>query len=163
MPRVTFTSAEHALTQLLHIRDGYDRAEDVVGWAQVALAEGQDSESLRILAGLGPNPNAFEANEHFERALDELGIERGSGEDRRARYVRLLCDGIVKRTLEPVAALTELVEECDVDSGGWWELYDAATLCTETARLLYPSIVEAGLETAIRDQARAWLSAGSTK
>lgn len=65
-------------TARILLRVALDRvvARDLVDWATGALAEGFDSTSLRVLAGLdlGDLPGPFEAESLFAASCRELGI-----------------------------------------------------------------------------------------
>ena len=106
-------------------------AADYVEWAIERLVAGQDSASLRVLAGLDPRSTWFEADDLFVRSARELGVEppeRTAAVRAHAREVaRGLLDGRVSTT-EAVRALgricqamkyREYVEWLDLDEPLW--------------------------------------------
>lgn len=53
---------------------GVGKAEECVQWAEDALIAGDDSRSLRMLAGLEKPLYTFEVRNYTQRALEELGL-----------------------------------------------------------------------------------------
>lgn len=85
-------------------------AHALVEWAILALEQGRDGRSLRMLAGCNPTLEPDECEELFRRARSELGI----GEAERQRVVRQLVRRLRSNALTgsaPLrASLRDLVE-----------------------------------------------------
>ncbi|MGD1940570.1 MAG: hypothetical protein ACFB0G_04610 [Leptolyngbyaceae cyanobacterium] len=62
-------------TLWLYRRMSYAIPEDYVEWATQRLCEGQDSPSLRVLAGLEPKLERDEIKPYFIKACTELSLE----------------------------------------------------------------------------------------
>ena len=67
---------------------------DCVQWAIDALCGGEDSASLRILAGLTAPLSSFEVRDYASKALRELNIEIPTGSDAISAYARDLVEEI---------------------------------------------------------------------
>lgn len=61
-------------TLLLRRSMGNALAEDYIDWATECLTQGQDSPSLRVLAGLHPRWERHEVEQYFQGTCRELGI-----------------------------------------------------------------------------------------
>lgn len=164
MTHLSFDDADAALTRLLALRKGYDSAQLVVEWAQLALEQGAESRSLAMLAGLGREPNAFETEELFQAALRELGVGARSPAKLRADYVSLVCTEIAGGSIDAGLGLTELLLVWERDYAE--DLTFAVELSDDIMRLdhgeaplFYPDLSDATVEEIIRREARRWLSA----
>jgi hypothetical protein len=70
------------LTEILADREmGRSAGEEVVAWAEGALAAGLDSPSLRILAGLTIPQNEFEVDRYLNAVATEVGLALPKGTD----------------------------------------------------------------------------------
>lgn len=105
-------------------------AGEYVEWAGEMLAQGRDSYSLRILAGLDRLASAFEAEDYFLRSAKELGLSIPDAETAVRAYAceiaRQIVDGQVGGR-EGVRALYRvcLATEYDPDYMVWLSLDDA--------------------------------------
>lgn len=106
------------------------REEEYVEWAIHMLEQGHDTPNLCILAGLEPLLNHFEVQDHFNRSLKELGIERTEKEEEIKRYaietVRHISKGIIDHKVG-VSTLNAVCIASDYPSYlmDWYSLYDA--------------------------------------
>ncbi len=91
-----------------HKAMGLATGEDHVDWALASLEAGQDSEHLRMLAGLGARPHWQEVRDYFGWALEELGLELPPVEQVMPEYVRDVAGGIVSGTINPNAGCREI-------------------------------------------------------
>ncbi|MEM7065000.1 MAG: hypothetical protein AAF572_17805 [Cyanobacteria bacterium P01_B01_bin.77] len=80
---------------ILFCQSDFGHAVDCVDWALDALCAGEDSPSLRILAGLTPPFYSLEVRQYAIKALKELGIEIPAGEDVIASCARALIEDIL--------------------------------------------------------------------
>jgi hypothetical protein len=71
-------------------------AKDCVDWAVDAMCCGEDSPSLRILAGFTPPLSTFEVRDYASKALRELNIEIPQGAEAISAYARDLVEEIIK-------------------------------------------------------------------
>lgn len=161
-PHVIFEDPHDTLTQLLAVRKGFGSVELIIGWAGSALEHGVDAPSLSILAGLGPSANAFEAQDFFARVLAELEIEAGTPEQRSRAYVQLLCERIVDGSVDPHAALAELLDEWERHRGpdltfAYQLSEDIALMEHDDVRSFYPGLRPETVVETLRREARAWL------
>lgn len=115
---------------------GQQTGGDVVAWAADALAEGIDTPSLRILAGLESPPNEFEVDRYLKAAADELGVRIPD----RAGLVRLLAATLAgeiaagRRSPEDGAKeLYQLFRQAELhdELGVWTGLDDAVSLAKQ--------------------------------
>lgn len=86
---------------------GRASAGDYIDWAADALAAGTDSRNLRILAGLDRFVSTFEAEEHFMKAREELGLVAPDRDQALKDYAVHLAEQI----LEPDSKYPELVAQ----------------------------------------------------
>ncbi len=95
--------------------------EELPGIASAALAEGVDSKSLRILAGLTIAQHS-EGNELFERALKELKYPRFSRTDALRIYIRVISGRIIDKELSPIQGAQEIWQTViKADASGFHE------------------------------------------
>lgn len=80
---------------ILFCQSGFGQAEDCIDWALDALCAGEDSPSLRILAGLTPPLDSLEVRKYATQALKELGINISTGNDAIASCARVLIEEIL--------------------------------------------------------------------
>jgi hypothetical protein len=140
-------------------RAGNAVGRDFVDWAVRALADGYDTQSMRVLAGLDLDgiPSALEAVEKFRAAIHELGVPTASDIEHVHAYVSEVAQQIVDGELDPqegAARITvEVLAPFDYPSGlmAWFDLGEG----------LHPHrhvpLEGDALNAAIREQARAWL------
>lgn len=87
------------------------KPEDYIRWATDMLLAGHDSRGLRILAGLPKLANSFEAEEHFGKAMRELGLVEPGEKKAIEDYGLFLTHQIVAGEILPesgVKALSDL-------------------------------------------------------
>ncbi|EKV03790.1 hypothetical protein Lepto7375DRAFT_6104 [Leptolyngbya sp. PCC 7375] len=98
-------------------------AEDCIQWAIDALCAGQDSPSLRILAGLTPPFYSFEVRDYATKALKELGIEIPTDEKAITAYAQMLITEILA---DPDCMQDRLVALCNlyIDEDYQDDIYD---------------------------------------
>ena len=105
-------------------------SENYVEWALELLEQGQDSPSLRILAGLFSPFNSFEVQDYFERSLKELHVDEPKESDAINSYSIYLCERIISGNIETISGMEALYRICiHLDYRGdyivWLELSDA--------------------------------------
>lgn len=90
---------------------GLEATEELPELATDLLVKGEESESLVLLAGLGPNPNPFEAAELVGKALAQANL--GALEDAEAARIvaQRIASAIVDGSIPP-------------EDGLWWLLYN---------------------------------------
>jgi hypothetical protein len=116
--------AKHALQRT--------QTEDYVEWATSMLEAGEDSENLRILAGLSRFASPFEAEEHFRKARKELGISEPTKVQAIRDYAIHLAQQIIDETIpfqQGVEILSQLCYSNDYPKYlmGWYNLDDGLT------------------------------------
>ncbi|MEM7794349.1 MAG: hypothetical protein AAGE59_38020 [Cyanobacteria bacterium P01_F01_bin.86] len=97
--------------------------EHCVDWAMDALCAGEDSPSLRILAGLTPPLYSLEVREYATRALKELGIKIPTGKDAISTCARVLMEEILANPDDMQDRLSILSELC-IDTNYRKDIYD---------------------------------------
>lgn len=146
---------------IVHKAMGLATGEDHLDWALAALEAGQDSEHLRMLAGLGAYPHWQEVRDYFGLALEELGLELPPVEQIMPEYVRDVAGGIVSGTINPNAGcreiywalLTDRLQVTQEEFEAWLYLGDGLEPGT------YRSLRGAELGEAIRREAARLLEA----
>ncbi|MCA1617990.1 MAG: hypothetical protein LC795_01460 [Acidobacteria bacterium] len=123
-------------------------ASDYVDWAVEMLAQGSDSYSLRILAGLGPSTSSFEAEGYFLRSARELGLRIPDSAGAVRAYACEIARELVEGRLDAREAVRALYRIClgteyereyiiwlrlddaldSLLSGGYAYTYESATL-----------------------------------
>src|SRR5688572_31766490 len=83
--------------------------EDLAGVARLALEDGCDSPSLRVLAGL-TTVEADEAREVFDRTLTELCLAMPSNRDAVMRLARETAKGILSGAIAPYEGAKQIWE-----------------------------------------------------
>ena len=63
--------------------------------AMIALEEGLDTPSLRILAGMSKNDNPFEIEKYFKHTLEELRVQLPDDREAAVGYAVLITDQIL--------------------------------------------------------------------
>ncbi len=82
---------------------GSGGSEYKCAWALSLLEQGLETPNLAILATLMKPINEFEADDYFNRVLNELSIERPHDEEAIEGYARVLVKEVVEGFLEPEA------------------------------------------------------------
>jgi hypothetical protein len=147
------------LVRVLALREmGRGSAADVVQWAGDALAEGRDSPSLRVLAGLSPPLSGYEVDRHLRDATGELGVSVPDRETLLALFARLVARGIVDGSVSPESGVKDIYEafrlgDSFVELGVWTGLDDALVMARDG---VFGSIQDA--EDAIVQEAKRLLS-----
>ncbi len=122
-------------------------AEDLVGWAVEMLGAGQDTPSLRILAGLDlERPlDSEEVERYFQKALIELGVPEPDPGEALLRYARLLVVETLEGRRDPRATLARMtdlaLETRDERLAVWRDLGD----CVSEDEIEAAVLREAGL------------------
>ena len=70
--------------------------EDYVNWSIKLLENGVTSPSVNIISSLSSGENIFEVEEYFNRALNELGIQKPTFEICARAYLGHLANKIIK-------------------------------------------------------------------
>jgi hypothetical protein len=98
-------------------------ASSCIQWAIDALCEGEDSPSLRILAGLTPPFCASEVRNYVTKTLYELHVEVPEGLDTVLAYAHNLIEDIVK---EPDCMQRNLWSLCNlcIEENYSMDIYD---------------------------------------
>ena len=165
MPFLHFSDLRDALTQILALREGYGSAEELVEWAGRALEQGEDSPSLRMLAGQGANPSEFEVEDLLRKTMHEMGIDPGNAEQRRTDYLRLVCQGVADGSLNARDGLSDLASYWHRDQRE--DLRFADDLADAIFQLeefndrtgLYLELTRDNVEETIRREAQRYLAA----
>ena len=94
------------------------------------LTVGHDSPNLRMLASLDRDANAFEAEQHFARALHELRISQPSRLEALKAYACEMAQQILDGVMSPEQGVRALYRLCVAAEYGrdfmvWYELDDA--------------------------------------
>lgn len=135
---------------------------DYVDWGVAMLIEGSDSPALRILAGLEPLTDRFEAEDYFRRATRELGIRVPAVDEMLDLYAEDLCRQLLDGRIPPKEALSKLCR-VTIASGyaerhmDWFYVCDAFD-CLEEGKHLYPSATLENCEELLRKEAKVFLS-----
>ncbi len=109
---------------------GFARGEDYIAWAVDLLVAGQDSPSLRTLAGLNPTHERNDIEGYFLRSCEELGLGPVEFPDNPRDAVplvrRLYRSGVLspKETMRRMCWLYEISEYSDPLLGLWFALDD---------------------------------------
>ncbi|MFO6422969.1 hypothetical protein [Motilimonas sp. KMU-193] len=82
---------------------GSGTSEYKCAWAMNLLEQGVDSAHLAVLATLLKPINEFEADDYFNRVLNELNINRPCDEDAIEGYARVLMKEVIDGSLTPEA------------------------------------------------------------
>ncbi len=98
-------------------------SEDCVQWALNALCDGEDSPSLRILAGLTPPLYSFEVRDYATKALKELGIKVLTGKNAISAYARDLIEDMLADPACMQHKLAVLCQLC-IDEDYLDDIYD---------------------------------------
>ena len=93
---------------VVHRAEGLATGDEYVDWALAALEAGQDSEHLRMLAGLGAYPHWQDVRDYFGRALEELGLELPPAAQVIPEYIRDVARGILSGAVGPDAGLHKI-------------------------------------------------------
>ncbi len=99
------------------IRDPHETHQAIVHWAGLALERGDDSRSLRVLAGCDSRSDFDDIEELFRRACDELGIDEVEKHNVIRRFAARSCRAIVDGTMPPRSGLCTLLKIRDWMSG----------------------------------------------
>jgi len=70
--------------------------EDYINWSHILLENNVSSPSLNIIASFSFEDNIFEVEEYFNKALNELEIQKPSFEVSARAYIELLANKIIK-------------------------------------------------------------------
>ena len=153
-------------TPVIQARHALGRAQagDYIDWATGALKSGSDSPNLRILAGLDRFVSPFEAEEHFKKARQELGL---SAPDRQ-QAIRDYAFNLAESILEPqsdyqtfVARLAELCYSNDYPAFlmEWYSLEDGLTdIRAGNYPHGYESLYKADPRKVVTDMARLFIN-----
>jgi len=144
-----------------HRAIGLATGEDHVDWALAALEAGQDSEHLRMLAGLGTNPHWQDVRDYFERAREELGQELPPVGQVIPLFVSDVAQGIVDGTVAPLLGCREIYHALQVEGVQVPQLEYEAWLYLEDGLEpgTYQELAGAALTEAIRREAVRLLGA----
>jgi hypothetical protein len=99
--------------QLIGRRElGVVTVQDYTNWAVAELVIGQDSPSLRILAGIEPNENLWTAEAYFAKAMRELCIPEISKEEGLYRYADLLAIQLARKEGDTIERVRHIYRAC---------------------------------------------------
>jgi hypothetical protein len=122
------------------------------------LEQGHDSKNLRMLAGLDSD-NTLEAQEHFQRAIRELGLSEPDSRTAMRAYACELAQQLATGTIDPPTGVRRLYDIC-VQSGYthefkiWFELDDAlSSLDYGHYPWCYPTLTRDNQSEVIRQEA----------
>lgn len=88
---------------------GETPAEEMVDWAVLALQAGEDTPTLREIAGLAPGEvGVFEIERYLTRAASELGIQTPTGDALRRAYIPVACRALLRGELSEREALERI-------------------------------------------------------
>lgn len=139
---------------------------ELVAWAVEALEQGADTPGLRCLAARAVQEPLSESLPWFHRSLAELGLELGSPEQRRDRYLSLLAWRVVQQTLDPQEGLRQILavdasqsrrHPLLVPLGDLQAAVELQQDGLETYSWLYAEFAEMPLEELIRTECRLYL------
>lgn len=142
--------------------------ERCVQWAVGLLVLGTDTPAVRVLAGLTPPVEYYEATKLIDRALRELAVPILREEDAidayTAELLRDFMDG--RQSLRDVfAELTRLCIDTDYDNA-LWPFYLLGHALGELDALgvqfYWEGVDRDNIDPVARQQARAWLEARPT-
>lgn len=88
---------------------GEARAAELVDWAVARLERGEDTEPIRILAGLDRDGHAADAADWFRKAVASLGMEPTSDGDALEGYARALVEAVADGTVASRDGVARLV------------------------------------------------------
>lgn len=117
--------------QLRHA-SGSAQASDYIDWAAGALEGGSDSRHLRVLAGLDRSVSAFEAEESFKKAREELGLPMLDRDEAIKAYAVHLAEAILEPESDYPAIVAQLARLCSANDypdylSDWYSLDDGLT------------------------------------
>ena len=139
-------------------------ASDYVDWAVEMLVRGHDSDSLRILAGLGPPASSSEAEGYFLRSARELGLRIPDSAGAVRAYACEIARGLVEGRLDAREAVRALYRIClateyDRDYLIWLRLDDALdSLLSGGYAYTYESATLENFEEVARQEAVKFVS-----
>jgi hypothetical protein len=156
--RPTTTRAIQAFRALNHQPDAR-----WVDWAVRLLTEGADTPALRILAGLVPPLDYFEATKLLDRALQELAIPPLDAKTATDAYAADLVEGLLHAPHDMEQHLKELFQLC-VDAGNeptlmkFYLLYCAYNdLKVQDVQFYWEGADRSNIDRIVRDEAQRWL------
>jgi hypothetical protein len=105
--------------EIARLEFGLRRIESIPELACDALQEGQDTPSLRILAGLNGS-DTDDTREYMKRAVEELGIVYPTLEESGWEVIRYFIDGMISGEVDPVDALRTIIWRVYHRMDGLW-------------------------------------------
>ena len=111
-----------------NIRLGDAASADYIDWALSMLEQDHDSFSLKILSSLSEHVNAFEIDDFFRRAIQELHLHEPSHEECAQYYIQQLAKRILMEdensTIDLAYKIYKVVDELDNFDGleEWYEI-----------------------------------------
>lgn len=75
--------------------------EECIKWAQDALDQNLDSQSVQILAGLSLPADQCEVEQYFQRSLRDLSIQEPTPDEMPIHYFHYMCRAILAEKLTP--------------------------------------------------------------
>lgn len=144
-------------------------ANDCVDWAINAMCCGEDSPSLRILAGLTPPLSSFEVREYASKALRELEIEIPQGAEAISAYARDLVEEIVNSPETMQRNLRILCDMC-IAEDYQEDIYDFymlrwafVDLQQEEVQWYWDGADRSNIQELVLNRCRDWLAEYETK
>lgn len=136
-------------------------AREYAEWATARLLAGDDSPSLRVLAGLDEEQNLFVLHDWLRRTATELQIEMHEGKDARISFIA----GMAEEALEskrPWRHVTDAAyglwqSSCDPELKLLARLEEACRWLGEAEFPDLPVRTEADAELVFRREAESWL------
>lgn len=161
-------SWKHSLTELAAglalARTG---TPELIAWAAAALAQGEDTPSLRRLAGCYAQDAFFDTLPWFRRCLTEMRIHLPDSDRLLSDYASLLARRIQSGEQEALAGLREMIslnysrQQSDPLLGPLSDLLAAAELQADelgSYAWLYPEFASMPLTELIREECRLYLA-----
>lgn len=136
----------------------------LIDWAERSLLAGEDSPSLRVLAGLGLGsaPDSEEVSDYFVRALDELGVRAPTESEALHRYATLLVDRILAGDGDPrdiafrLSKFYPATGYTDFLYSIWYYLDDDLVLMEDGHEAIWSGVPAGSIDDHIRAEARLW-------
>lgn len=140
---------------------------ELIAWAVAALEQGEDTPSLRRLAGCYAQDSFFDTLPWFRQSLREMGIELPEPDRLLSDYASLLAGRIQAGEQEALAGLREMIglnysrQQSDPLLGPLSDLLAAAELQADelgSYAWLYPEFATLPLAELIREECRLYLA-----
>ncbi|MEZ7955642.1 MAG: hypothetical protein QMC23_05380 [Rubritalea sp.] len=139
-------------------------AKDCVNWAVDEMCNGEDSPSLRILAGLTPPLSSFEVRDYASKALRELGLSVIQGSDAITAYAHDLIKEIIDTPNSMSLNLRILCDMC-IDEDHLDDINDFYTLRwafddlqDAEVQWYWEGATQSNIEEIVLNQCRIWLN-----